>query len=43
MNIITYNNIDKYNLDQNKINKLLTKKEKLIVGDKKFYFSLLAR
>lgn len=40
MNIITYNNIDKYNLDQNKINKLLTKKEKLIVDDKKFYFSL---
>jgi len=40
MNIITYNNIDKYNLDQNKINKILTKKEKLIVNDKKFYFSL---
>jgi len=40
MNIITYNNINKYNLDQNKINKLLTKKEKLIVDDKKFYFSI---
>lgn len=38
MNIITYNNINKYNFDQNKINKLLTKKEKLIVDENKFYF-----
>ena len=40
MNIISYNIIDKYNLDKIKINKLLTKKEKLIIDDKKIYFLL---
>lgn len=40
MNIILHNNVDNYNLNKDKINKLLTKKEKLIVDEKKFYFML---
>lgn len=40
MNIILHNNVDNYNLNKDKLNKLLTKKEKLIVDEKKFYFML---
>tara|TARA_Y100000389_G_C17329550_1_gene447336 strand:- start:57 stop:950 length:894 start_codon:yes stop_codon:yes gene_type:complete len=40
MNIISYKDIKSKNLDKQKINDILTKKEKLIVEDKKFYFAL---
>jgi len=40
MNIIEYNNIDSKGLDQSIIDKLVSKREKLIVDEKKFYFSL---
>jgi hypothetical protein len=40
MNIISYKDIKYKNLDKKKINDILTKKEKLIVEDKKFYFAL---
>ena len=40
MNIIEYNNIDSKGLDQSIVDKLVSKREKLIVDGKKFYFSL---
>jgi hypothetical protein len=40
MNIIEYNNIDSKGLDQSIVDKLVSKREKLIVDEKKFYFSL---
>lgn len=40
MNIIEYNDIDSKGLDQSIIDKLVSKREKLIVDEKKFYFSL---
>ena len=40
MNIIEYNNIDNKGLDQSIVDKLVSKREKLIVDEKKFYFSL---
>lgn len=40
MNIISYKDIKSKNLDKQKINDILTKNEKLIVEDKKFYFAL---
>tara|TARA_B110000483_G_scaffold208542_1_gene254211 strand:+ start:903 stop:1799 length:897 start_codon:yes stop_codon:yes gene_type:complete len=40
MNIIEYNDIDNKGLDQSIIDKLVSKREKLIVDEKKFYFSL---
>ena len=40
MNIISYKDIKSKNLDKQKINDILTKKEKLIVEDKNFYFAL---
>ena len=40
MNIIEYNDIDNKGLDQSIVDKLVSKREKLIVDEKKFYFSL---
>lgn len=40
MNIISYKDIKSKKLDKQKINNILTQKEKLIVEDKKFYFAL---
>jgi uncharacterized membrane protein len=40
MNIIEYNNIDSKGLDQSIVDKLVSKREKLIVDGKKFYFSI---
>lgn len=40
MNIIEYKTIDSKGLDQGIIDKLLSKRDKLIVDEKKFYFSL---
>ena len=40
MNIIQYNDIDNKGLDQSIVDKLVSKREKLIVDEKKFYFSL---
>ena len=40
MNIIEYNNIDSKGLDQSIVDKLVSKRDKLIVDEKKFYFSL---
>jgi hypothetical protein len=40
MNIIEYNNIDSKGLDQSIVDKLVSKREKLIVDEKKFYFYL---
>jgi hypothetical protein len=40
MNIIEYNNIANEGLDQSIVDKLVSKQEKLIVNEKKFYFSL---
>lgn len=40
MNIISFKDIKSINLDKQKINDILTKKEKLIVEDKNFYFAL---
>lgn len=40
MNIISFKDIKSKNLDKQKINDILTKKEKLIVEDKNFYFAL---
>jgi len=40
MNIIEYNDIDSKGLDQSIVDKLVSKREKLIVDEKKFYFSL---
>lgn len=40
MNIISYKDIKSKKLDKQKINDILTKKEKLIVEDKNFYFAL---
>lgn len=41
MNIIKYNESNNYNLDKKIIEDLLSLREKIIINDKKFYFSML--